>query len=354
MTLLVDIGGRSIGAGKPCLVIAEIGVNHNGDPDLGRRMIDAAADAGADAVKFQMFETDELVTPRAPKAGYQIETTGGSGTQRAMLRALEAGIETQRAWKSHCDDRGVLYLCTPYDEASADALDALGVAAYKVASTDTTTTPFLRHLASKGRPTILSTGMCTLGDVELGLSALLSGGLGLDRIVVLHCLSEYPAPMEQLNLRAIPAMGAALGCVMGYSDHTPGVGASPWAVVLGAAVVEKHFTVDRGLPGPDHRASIEPGELRELVAQIRQVEAALGDGVKRPMPSEIPNTERMRKSLVARRDIAAGEVLGRDTVTFKRPGSGLPPEAFYRLEGRPAARAVAKDTLLSEADVRWP
>jgi len=353
MQRTVTIAGRPIGPGHPCYVIAEIGVNHNGDVELGNTLIDAAADAGADAAKFQMFKTESLVTASAPKAAYQVETTGEAGAQWSMLKALEMGIEQHRIWKERCEARGITYLCTPYDEASTDALDELDIPAYKIASTDTTTTPLLRYIASKGRPTIISTGMCTLSDVELGFGALLEGGLTRDQIVVLHCLSEYPAPMEQLNLRAMATMRDALDCVMGYSDHTPGVGASPWAVALGACMIEKHFTLDRTLKGPDHRASMEPDELAELVRTIRQVEAALGDGVKRPMPAEVPNVNRMRKSIVAAENIAAGTVLSEGNLTFKRPGDGMAPSRLGEVVGQVAARDIAKDTMLSPGDVRW-
>lgn len=349
----VHIGASPVGPGHPCFVIAEIGVNHNGDMALAKRLIDAAAGTGVDCVKFQLYKTDELVTKTAPKAAYQVDTTGAAGAQRAMLEALELGPEQQAELAAYCADKGLLYICTPYDAPSVDALDAIGVAAYKIASTDTNNLPFLRYVASKGRPTILSTGMSDLGEVEASLGALLDGGLSRDQVVVLHCLSEYPAPVDQLNLRAMVTMRDALGVVTGYSDHTPGVGASPWAVCLGASMIEKHFTLDRGLEGPDHRASIEPDELRELVQTVRAVESALGDGVKRPAPAEIPNRPRMRKSVVARAAIPAGATLTLADLALKRPGDGLEPKWLDRLVGQKTRRALAPDELVTLAAVDW-
>ena len=346
----VQVGGRRVGVGAPCFIIAEAGVNHNGDMDLAHRLIDAAAAAGADAVKFQAFVTEELVTATAPKAGYQLATTSGGGDQFSMLKALELTGAQLDALRRHCDERNVVFLCTPYDFPSIDLLDRLGVAAYKIASTDTTNTPFLRHLAAKGRPVLLSTGMSSLAEVEAAVGALAAVR---DQLILLHCTSEYPAPPEEANLRAMATMAAAFACPVGFSDHTMGIEAAGWALVLGACVIEKHFTLDRAAPGPDHRASIEPGELAALVAMARRAELALGDGVKRPTASEIPNKPRMQKSLVLRRAVGAGERLTVDILTCKRPGGGLSPDWLDKVAGRPAARAVAADAALTLADVDW-
>lgn len=352
MTRPVRIEDRLIGSGEPCLVIAEAGVNHNGDVALAHRLVDEAAEAGVDAVKFQRFVTEELITREAPKAGYQILTTGDGGGQHAMLKALELADEHHLALKRHCEERGLLYLCTPYEAQSIDFLDRIGVAAYKVASTDTTNLPFLRHLASKGRPVLLSTGMSTLGEVDEAVTGLVAGGLG-DGVVVLHCTSEYPAPPEEANLRAMRTLELATGCPVGFSDHTPGIGMSPFAVALGAVVVEKHFTLDRGLPGPDHAASLEPAELRRLVEAVRMVEQALGDGVKRPTPSELANKPLMQKSLVSRRHLRPGEIIRAEDLACKRPATGLPASWFDRVVGRRTAVAVARDETLTLASVRW-
>jgi N,N'-diacetyllegionaminate synthase len=231
-------------------------------------------------------------------------------------------------------------------------LDDLDVAAYKVASTDTTNVPMLGYIASKGRPVILSTGMSTMGEVENAVNALRDGGL-THKIVLLHCTSEYPAPLEEVNLRAISTLRHAFGCPVGFSDHTPGIGASPWAVVLGACVIEKHFTLDKSLPGPDHEASLEPQELAELVSQIHSVELALGDGIKRPSASEIANKQFMQKSVVARQPISVGQVITREDITSKRPGTGLAPHWIDKIVGRKASRAIAAEESIQLGDIQW-
>lgn len=348
----VQIDTHLIGNYNPCFIIAEAGVNHNGNIHLAHQLIDNAVAAGADAVKFQAYTTEAVITAKAAKARYQVETTGEADSQYAMLKALELSAEQQKELKAHCDQSGIIYLCTPYDDASLDLLDQMGVAAIKIASTDTTNVPFLRKIAGKGRPVLLSTGMSTLGEVEQAMAALQNHGL-TDKVVILHCTAEYPAPVNELNLRAIPTLQQAFQCPVGFSDHTPGVGASPWAVALGACVVEKHFTMDRGLPGPDHRASLVPGELAALVDQTRSAEAALGDGVKRPMPSELLNKQMMQKSLVAARSINEGQLIGPGDLTCKRPATGLPPIWFDRIVGKRARRFISADQQLDIMDVHW-
>ena len=295
----VKIGDHWVGPGHPCFIIAEAGVNHNGNMDLAHRLIDVAVEGGADAIKFQCFVSEKLVTPKALKAEYQVETTSNKSGQLEMLKALELSDEHHAELKEHCAEKKILYLCTPYEESSVDMLDRMGLAAYKIASTDTTNTPFLKYVASKGRPVILSTGMSTLAEVEQAVNALSSAGLE-GKIIILHCTSEYPAPIEDTNLLAMLTMQQAFSCPVGFSDHTPYLGAGPWAVVLGACIIEKHFTLDRNMPGPDHRASLTPDELVELVHTVRQVELSLGNGVKRPMTGELKNKPLMQKSLVAR------------------------------------------------------
>ena len=348
----VKINNFMIGPGSPCFIIAEAGVNHNGDMKLAYKLIDAAAKAGADAVKFQSFVTEDLVTAEAQKARYQVETTGQNGGQFAMLKSLELSKDQQKELKSHCDETGILYLCTPYEAKSADLLEEIGVAAYKIASTDTTNIPFLRYIARKDIPVILSTGMSFLGEVEESINDLKLHGLA-GKIIILQCTSEYPAPVKDINLRAMKTMGLAFGCPVGFSDHTPGIGASPWAVAAGACVVEKHFTLDRNMTGPDHRASIEPKELRELVKTVRNVEAAMGDGIKQPMPSEIENKPRMQKSLVATRTIFAGDVIQLMDLTCKRPGCGLPPKWIDRVVGKKAAKQIQKEETLELNSIIW-
>lgn len=348
----VKIKDFIIGPGNPCFIIAEAGVNHNGDVKLAHNLINVAAEAGADAVKFQSFLTEDLVTTKAQKARYQIETTGQSGGQFAMLKSLELTANQQKELKAHCDDTGILYLCTPYEAKSADLLEGIGVAAYKIASSDTTNIPFLRYIAKKGIPLILSTGMSSLGEVEESVNELKLHGLD-GKIIILQCTSEYPAPVNEINLRAMKTMELAFGCPVGFSDHTQGIGASSWAVAVGACIIEKHFTLDRNMPGPDHRASIEPKELADLVRTIRDVEAALGDGIKRSMPSELPNKTRMQKSLVATRSLAAGGTIQETDLTCKRPGNGLPPKWFDRVVGKKVAREIQKGEMLELSSIIW-
>ena len=342
---------RRIGPDQPCFVIAEAGVNHNGDVALAHQLVDAAVATGADAVKFQSFIAEELVTARAAKAGYQ-EVTTGEGTQFAMLKALELSAEEQGALKRHCEEVGIAYLCTPYDLPSIDMLDRLGVDAIKVASTDTDNIPFLRYLAATGRPVILSTGMATLAEIEESMQALTESPAH-PWVALLQCTSEYPAPAEDANLRCIATLRQAFGVPVGFSDHSVGVGVSPLAVALGAEIVEKHFTLDCTMSGPDHRASLDPAGFTALVAAVRQTEAALGDGIKRPAPSEIRNKVRMRKSLVARRDIRAGETIDAASLTCKRPGDGLTPSWFDKVTGRVAARNIAADEPIGLDGVVW-
>lgn len=348
----VKIGDRMVGESSSCCVIAEAGVNHNGDMGLAHQLIDSVKAVGADAIKFQSYFTEDLITSHAVKAAYQIATTGEAASQYGMLKALELTADEQAELKEHCDRIGVLYLCTPYDSASVELLDRLDVAAYKVASTDTTNIPLLRQIASKGRPVLLSTGMSTLEEVQLAMNTL--RGEGLDgRIILLQCTSEYPAPIDEVNLRSMNTMREACRCPVGFSDHTAGLGASPWAVAMGACVIEKHFTLDRSLPGPDHRASLEPSEMAELVSTIRRVELALGDGIKRPMPSELRNKPVMQKSVVTRRPLPAGHVFQAEDLTCKRPATGLSPAWLDRLVGRRSRTSMAADHIIQMTDIEW-
>lgn len=346
------IANRSIGPGLPCFVIAEAGVNHNGDVNLAHQLIDAAVEAGSGAVKFQSFVTEDLITPDAPKARYQIETTSEPGSQYNMLKSLELSGAQQAELKAHCDKRGILYLCTPYEHGSIDMLDELSIPAFKVASTDTNNLVLLKYLAGKGRPVILSTGMSTLGEVDQAVQTLWNCGLE-GKIALLHCTSEYPAPFDELNLKAIQTMQYAFGCPVGFSDHTPGVGASPWAVALGACIIEKHFTLDRTMKGPDHRASLEPKELSKLVQTIRDVESALGNGIKRPTGSEIRNKSLMQKSVVANRFLRLGTIIKPDDLTCKRPGTNLDPSWYDRLIGKQVKCDINKNEPLTLSKIEW-
>jgi N,N'-diacetyllegionaminate synthase len=338
------VGGRAIGDGAPVFIVAEAGVNHNGDLQLARRLIDAAREAGADAVKFQTFRSDALVSRHAPKAAYQRAATGGGESQAQMLARLELTREAHVELRDYCAKREVLFFSAAFDVASVDALAELGVGLFKVPSGEITNLPLLRHVASKQKPVILSTGMSTLGEVAEAVAAIRTAGD--PPVALLHCLSAYPAPVEEMNLRAMDTLRARFGCPIGLSDHTLGIEVALAAVARGAAIVEKHLTLDKALPGPDHRASLEPIELAALVRGIRAVEAALGDGEKRPMPSEADVRRVARKSLVAARPLHAGEPLTADAVTIKRPGTGIPPSELTSVLGRRVRRDVAVDEVL--------
>ncbi len=348
----VQIKHFTVGTHHPCLVIAEAGVNHNGDIKIAHQLIDEANRVGADAVKFQIFKSERLVTPQSTKADYQLETTQGDASQLSMLKQLELSDDEHAQLKRHCDDVGILYLCTPYEEKSADVLEKIGVDAYKIGATDTVNIPFLRYIAQKKRPVLLSTGMTTLGDVERSVNEMKHHDSD-DHLILLQCTSEYPAPFSDINLRAIDTMSRAFGCPVGFSDHTPGIGASPWAVAVGACVIEKHFTLDRQMTGPDHRASIDPKEMQELVSTIRNVELALGDGIKRIMPSEEKNQSKMQKSLVAKRPIHVGQIISAQDLACKRPGSGLSPKWWDRVIGKRAAQNLDKDEFISLQSICW-
>jgi N,N'-diacetyllegionaminate synthase len=341
---LLTIDGRPIGAGAPVFVVAEAGVNHNGDPDLALRLVDAAADAGADAVKFQTFRTAALVGRGAPKARYQLETTGPDGDQFQMLERLELPRDVHAALQARAVKRGLVFFSAPFDVESADLLDALAVPVFKIPSGEITNLPLLRHVAGKARPLILSTGMATLDEVAAALSAIAAAGD--PPVALLHCLSAYPAPVPEVNLRAMDTLRARFGVPVGFSDHTEGIDIALAAAARGAAVIEKHLTTDRTLPGPDHRASLDPADFASMMRGVRRVEAALGDGVKRPMPSEIDTRAVARKSLVAARAIRAGEVLTADCVAIKRPGTGISPADMERALGRAVRRGLAPDEVI--------
>jgi len=328
------------------LIIAEAGVNHNGNLDLARQLVDVAADAGVDVVKFQTFSADRLVTAQAQKAAYQVETTGAGESQHAMLRRLELNYAMHVDLIAHCRARGIEFLSTGFDPASVDMLAELGLQRFKIPSGEITNLPYLRHLGRYGKPVILSTGMATLGEIEAALEALEVAGTPCQRITALHCNTEYPTPMADVNLRAMLSIREAFKVAVGYSDHTSGIEVAIAAVALGAEVIEKHFTLDRNQDGPDHKASLEPDELKALVTSIRNIEQALGDGRKRPSPSEAGNKAIARKSLVAACAIRAGEPFTEANLTVKRPGTGLSPMWWDLALGRRATRDYSPDELI--------
>lgn len=328
------------------LIIAEAGVNHNGDMALARRLIDVAAEAGADLVKFQTFNADRLVTTRARKADYQTQTTNAGESQHAMIRCLELTRDMHEALVAHCKSRGIQFFSTGFDPESVDLLANLGLDCFKISSGEITNLPYLRHVGRYGRRVLLSTGMATLGEIESALDVLEQAGTSRDRVTVLHCNTEYPTPMVDVNLRAMLTIRDAFGVAVGYSDHTLGIEVAIAAVALGATVIEKHFTLDRNLPGPDHKASLEPDELKAMVAAIRNIERALGDGIKRTSASEEKNKLIARKSIVAAVAIRAGEAFSESNLAVKRPGTGLSPMHWDEVIGRKAPRDFAPDELI--------
>ncbi|HZV85676.1 MAG TPA: N-acetylneuraminate synthase [Brevundimonas sp.] len=347
-------------------VIAEAGVNHDGSLDDARRMIDVAAAGGADAVKFQTFRAEELVTRRAGKAAYQTRNTGEDGGQMAMLKALELDRDAHRALAAHSAASGVRFMSTAFDLDSLAFLNTLDMPAVKIPSGDLTWGYMLLEAARLDRPLIVSTGMASMDEIRDALSVIafgltrpgvprdleelktaLASGEGQarlrERVTLLHCTTEYPAPLADVNLRAMDVMAETFGLKVGYSDHTLGTSVAIAAVARGATVIEKHFTLDRTRPGPDHAASLEPDELTAMIAAIREVETALGQAVKAPSAVELPNRAIARRSLVAARPIAAGEALSLDNLTAKRPADGLSPMAVWPLLGQPANRAYDAD-----------
>lgn len=340
-----NIEEHTIGLGCPCFIIAEAGVNHNGDLKMAEALIEAAASAGADAVKFQTFKTEHLVTSHAPKATYQQHTTDASESQFDMLKRLELSEEAHHILLPCCRERGVIFISTPFEEHSADFLATLGVSAFKIPSGEITNLPFLTHIAHKKKPLIMSTGMAKLGEVEMAVETVLAAGN--NRLALLHCVSNYPADPADTNLRAMATMATAFGCPVGYSDHTEGIEIAMAAVSLGACIIEKHFTLDRTLPGPDHKASLEPDELKKMVQGIRKIEQALGNGQKKAAISEMNSAQVIRKSLVAAQNIPTGAVLSEAMIAIKRPGTGLPPTLRPYLVGRTARHDIPAGTLLN-------
>jgi N,N'-diacetyllegionaminate synthase len=326
-------------------IIAEAGVNHNGSLELALRLVDAAKASGADAVKFQTFRADLLATRSAPKAPYQECGTAKAESQFEMLQRLQLDAAAHQRLIDYCREIGIQFLSSPFDAQSADLLATMNVPLYKVPSGEITNLPFLQHLARKGRPLILSTGMSTLGEVEEAVHVLQEAGAS--QLTLLHCVTAYPAPYAEVNLRAMQTLKSAFGLPVGYSDHTPGIEIAIAAVALGAAVVEKHFTLDRSLPGPDHSASLEPVELQQMVTAIRHVEAALGSGVKAPVPCELPNLPVARKSVVAARSLPTGHQLAAGDLDIKRPGNGLSPKLLPALIGRTLRAGVGKDEIVT-------
>ncbi|OIJ22375.1 N-acetylneuraminate synthase [Anaerobacillus alkalidiazotrophicus] len=348
-------------------IIAEAGVNHNGSIELAKQLIDIAKDSGADAIKFQTFKAENLVSKNTPKADYQKRQTGEAESQYEMLKKLELGIDEHKVLTNYCREKSIEFLSTPFDYESLDLLvNDFHISKLKVPSGEITNAPLLLKMARTDKPIILSTGMSTLGDIENALSIISFGYLNKngtptfetlrqafyseegqmvikEKVILLHCTTEYPTPFEDVNLLALTTLKTSFGLQVGLSDHTMGISVPIAAVAIGAVVVEKHVTVDRTLPGPDHKASLEPNELKEMVKSIREVEQAIGSPIKKPAPSELKNMNVARKSIVANCNISGGEAFNEKNITVKRPGNGISPIYYWEMLGKKATRNFKKD-----------
>ena len=329
-------------------IIAEAGVNHNGSFDVAKRLVDAAVDAGADIIKFQIFNTDKLVAKSAKKADYQIKHTHNSGdSQYEMLKKLELSNEQHVALKKYCELKGIKYFSTAFDLDSIDFLASMHIGLWKIPSGEITNYPYLKKVSKFREPVIMSTGMCDECDIHNAINVLLKFGVTKNQITILHCNTQYPTPFEDVNLRAMLTIQKDFGTKVGYSDHTKGIEVPIAAVALGASVIEKHFTLDRGMEGPDHKASLEPSELKDMVAAIRNIELSLGDGVKKVSQSEAKNISVARKSIVAYSIIRKGDILSEQNITIKRPGTGISPMLWEEVIGTKAVKDYQPDDLIS-------
>ena len=319
-------------------IIAEVGINHNGSLRLAKKLIDVAFDAGADYVKFQTFKTEKVMTRTAEKAEYQNNFTDKSETQFEMIKKLELDQADHEKLIQYCAEKGILFLSTAFDHESINLLAELNIPFYKIPSGEITNLPYLRHIGRMGKPVVMSTGMATLGEVREAMDVLLKAGVKKNDFTILHCNTEYPTPIEDVNLNVILNIRDKLGVKVGYSDHTLGIEIPVAAVAMGATVIEKHITLDRNLPGPDHAASLEPDELKAMVAAIRNIEKAFGDGVKKPSPSETKNIPIARKSIVAKKAIKKGDTFSKNNITVKRPGTGISPMKWDEIIGSRSKR----------------
>lgn len=327
-------------------IIAEAGVNHNGDIEIAKQLISAAVEAGADAVKFQTFNSKKLVSQFAKKAEYQKATTNKSETQLEMLKKLELSRENHFVLMDFCKTKNISFLSSPFDLDSIEFLHEIGIQIFKIPSGEITNLPFLRKIGSYQKKVILSSGMSTMGEIKDALDVLVQSGTMLKDITVLHCNTEYPTPMEDVNLLAMNQIAKEFGVVIGYSDHTDGIEVPIAATALGAKVIEKHFTLDKKMEGPDHKASLNPSELKQMVQAIRNIEIALGSDIKTPSPSELKNIEIARKSIVASRDIEMGEIFSEENLTVKRPGTGINPMKWDSVVGKKASKSFKEDEVI--------
>lgn len=341
---VIKVGSKSISSSSPVFVIAEAGVNHGGDINVAKQLIDIAAQAGADAVKFQAFKAEHLILKNVDKAPYQKETTGNTESQFEMLKQLEITREQNLELKRYCEDNNIIFLTTPFDETSLDELDELELPAFKIASTDTTNLPFLKKVAQKGRPIFLSTGMTYFSEVELALEVINEYN---QDVVLMQCTANYPIADDEVNLNVINTFKQHFDILLGYSDHSVGVGAAPYAIPMGAKVIEKHFTIDKELEGPDHRASLSPDELKKFISTVRQVEQFMGGAVKLPNLSELQTRSSLQKCLVAKTLVKKGDKFTEDNFVAKRTGgSGISPIYYKDVLGKVARRDFAMDETL--------
>jgi len=325
-------------------IIAEAGVNHNGDVKLAKRLIDVAKEAGADAIKFQTFQAKQLVSMNAPKSKYQLKSTSKKESQYFMLKKLELTEKEHKILADYCKEKKIMFISSPFDDQSLDLLLKLGVGIIKIPSGEVTNFPFLKTIAKAGRDIILSTGMSTLAEVKAAIQAIYKEGNR--KVVLLHCVTEYPAAMEDVNLKAMLTMRDAFQVGVGYSDHTLGVEIPIAAVALGAIVIEKHLTLDKNMKGPDHRSSLEPKDFADMVKAIRNVEVAIGDGIKQPSKSEIENRNIIRKSLIAKKEILKGQVITENVIDIKRPGYGVQPKDINKVLGRTVLCDIKRDAVI--------
>lgn len=365
----IKIGNKLVGKGNPCFIIAEAGVNHNGSLKLAKKLVDIAKEAGTDAVKFQTFKAENVVIKNEEMAEYQKKNTGKKQTQLEMLKELELDYKDFLGLKKYCDKKKIIFLSTPYDEESADFLGKLGVLAFKISSSDLNNIPLMRHVAKKKRPIIISTGASYLKEVKEAVRAVKKEGNG--KIILLHTTSLYPTPLKDVNLKAILTLKKEFNLPTGYSDHTLGINVSLVAVALGIRVIEKHFTLDKNLPGPDHQVSLEPPELKALVQDIRSiekrlakkekpanilkeldVEIALGNGIKKPVKDESEERALGWRSIVASKEIPKGTIIRKDMLGIKRPGTGIQPKYFDKILGKIARKEIKEDTLIKFEDLR--
>ncbi|MDY0192335.1 MAG: N-acetylneuraminate synthase [Aliarcobacter butzleri] len=327
-------------------IIAEAGVNHNGSIDLAKKLIDVASESGADAVKFQTFKAENLVSKNAQKADYQKQTTDKNESQFDMIKKLELDVDTHKELMAYCKSKNIMFLSTPFDHDSIDLLSDLGLEIFKIPSGEITNLPYLRHIGRLNKKVILSTGMADNGEIEDALDVLIASGTKKENITVLHANTMYPTPMEDVNLKAMITIGNTFDIAFGYSDHTLGIEVDIAAVAMGACCIEKHFTLDKTMEGPDHKASLEPDELKVMVKAIKNIELALGSCVKKPSKSEMPNIQIARKSIVAKVDIKKGEILTQEKITIKRPGNGINPMRWDEIVGTIATKDYKEDELI--------